>query len=95
LDNYFFGIKTINSINTHNYHNVVISACMSINIQRINELDERIKDFLIKDPNRTQQIIDNVADRGKSALVKQNADLITAVECLIVTRLLRDLSVRD
>jgi hypothetical protein len=95
LDNYFFGIKTINSINTHNYQNVVISACMSINTQRINELEERIKDFLIKDPNRTQQIIDNVADRGKSAIVKQNADLITAVECLVVTRLLCDLSVRD
>jgi hypothetical protein len=95
LDNYFFGIKTINSINIHNYQNVVISACMSINTQTINELEERIKDFLIKDPNRTQQIIDNVADRGKSALVKQNADLITAVECLVVTRLLQDLSVRD
>jgi len=89
---------TINSIYTHNYQNVVISvisACMSINTQRINELEERIKDFLIKDPNKTQHIIDNVADRGKSALVKQNADLITAVECLVVTRLLRDLSVRD
>jgi hypothetical protein len=68
---------------------------MSINTQRIKELEEMIKDFLTKNPNRTQQIIDNVSDRGKSAIVKQNADLITAVECLVVTRLLCDLSVRD
>jgi hypothetical protein len=68
---------------------------MSINTQRIKELEEMIKDFLTKNPNRTQQIIDNVSDRGKSAIVKQNADLITAVECLIVTRLLCDLSVHD
>jgi hypothetical protein len=67
---------------------------MSINTQRINELEERIKDFLIKDLNITQQIIDNIADRGKSALIKQNADLITAAECLVITRLLYDLSVR-
>ena len=68
---------------------------MSINTQRIKELEEMIKDFLTKNPNRTQQIIDNVSDRGKSAIVKQNADLITAVECLVVTRLLCDLSVSD
>jgi len=68
---------------------------MSINIQRINELEERIRDFLMKDPNITQQIIDNIADRGKSAIVKQNPDLITATECLVVTKMLRDLSIRD
>jgi predicted metal-dependent phosphoesterase TrpH len=68
---------------------------MSINIQRINELEERIRDFLKKDQNIAQQIIDNIADRGKSAIVKQNADLITAAECLVVTRLLYDLSIRD
>jgi hypothetical protein len=64
---------------------------MSINTQRINELEERIKDFLVKNPNITQQIIDNVAERGKSTLVKKNADVITATECLVVTRLLCDL----
>ncbi len=42
----------------------------------------------------TQQIIDNIADRGKSAVVKQNTDLITAAECLVVTRLLCELAVR-
>jgi len=68
---------------------------MSINTQGINELEKRIKDFLIMDPNVTQQIIDNVIDRGKFAIGKQNADLITATECLVVTRLLYDLSVRD
>ena len=68
---------------------------MSINIQRINELEERIRDFLMKDPNITQQIIDNIADRGKSAIVKQNPDLITATECLVVTKMLCDLSIRD
>ena len=64
---------------------------MSINTQRINELKQRIKDFLVKNPNITQQIIDNVAERGKSALVKKNADVITATECLVVTTLLCDL----
>jgi hypothetical protein len=68
---------------------------MSIHTQKINELEERIKDFIVKNPNITQQIIDNVAERGKSALVKKNADLITATECLVVTRLLCDLSARD
>ena len=68
---------------------------MSINTQKINEPEQRIKDFLVKNPNITQQIIDNVIQRGKSALVKKNADVITATECLVVTRLLCDLSARD
>ena len=68
---------------------------MSINIQRINELEQMIRDFLKKDQNITQQVIDNIADRGKSAIVKQNADVITATECLVVTRLSYDLSVCD
>ena len=68
---------------------------MSIYTQKINEPEQRIKDFLVKNPNITQQIIDNVIQRGKSALVKKNADVITATECLIVSRLLRDLSARD
>jgi len=61
---------------------------MSFDTQKINELEKMIKDFIINDPNMTQQIIDNVADRGKSAVVKQSPDLITAAECLVVTRLL-------
>jgi len=68
---------------------------MSIHTQKINELEERIKDFLVKNPNITQQIIDNVIQRGKSALVKKSADVITATECIIVSRLLCDLSARD
>jgi DNA gyrase/topoisomerase IV subunit B len=68
---------------------------MSIHTQKINELEERIKDFLVKNPNITQQIIDNVIERGKSALVKKKADVITATECLVVTRLLCDLTARD
>jgi hypothetical protein len=68
---------------------------MSINTQKSNELEQRIKDFLVKNPNITEQIIDNVIERGKSALVKNNADVITATECLVVSRLLRDLSAHD
>jgi len=68
---------------------------MSINTQKSNELEERIKNFLIKDPNITQQIVDNIEDRGKSAIVKQNPDLITATECLVVTKMSCDLSIRD
>jgi hypothetical protein len=68
---------------------------MSMYTQKINEFEERIKDFLVKNPNITEQIIDNVIERGKSALVKKNADVITATECLVVTRLLCDLSARD
>jgi len=68
---------------------------MSIYTQKINELEQSIKDFLVKSPNITQQIIDNVIQRGKSALVKKNADVITATECIIVSRLLCDLSARD
>ena len=67
---------------------------MSIHTQKINELEERIKDFLVKNPNFTQQIIDNVIERGKSALLKKNVDVITASECLVVSRLLCDLSAR-
>jgi hypothetical protein len=67
---------------------------MSIYTQKINELEQRIKDFLVKNPNITQQIIDNVIQRGKSALVKKNADVITATKCLIVSRLC-ELSARD
>jgi hypothetical protein len=48
-----------------------------------------------KNPKITQQIIDNVAERGKSALVKKNADVITAIECLVVTRQLCELSARN
>jgi len=65
---------------------------MSIHTQKINELEERIKDFLVKNPNITQQIIDNVIERGKSALLKKNVDVITASECLVVSRLLCELS---
>ena len=68
---------------------------MSIYTQKINELEQSIKDFLVKSPNITQQIIDNDIQRGKSALVKKNADVITATECLVVTRLLCDLGARD
>jgi hypothetical protein len=68
---------------------------MSIYTQKINELEQSIKDFLVKSPNITQQIIDNDIQRGKSALVKKNADVITATECLVVSRLLCDLSARD
>jgi hypothetical protein len=68
---------------------------MSIHTHKINELEERIKDFLVRNPNITQQIVDNVIERGKSALVKKNADVITATECLVITRLLCDLSARD
>jgi hypothetical protein len=68
---------------------------MSINTQKSNELEQRIKDFLVKNPNITEQIIDNVVERGKSALVKNNADVITASECLVVSRLLCDLSAHD
>ena len=81
-------------MNTINYHNVVNrDKCQSI--LKINELEQSIKDFLVKSPNITQQIIDNVIQRGKSALVKKNADVITATECIIVSRLLCDLSARD
>jgi uncharacterized Fe-S center protein len=81
-------------MNTINYHNVVNrDKCQSI--LKINELEQSIKDFLVKSPNITQQIIDNVIQRGKSALVKKNADVITATECLVVSRLLCDLSARD
>ena len=65
---------------------------MTINPKRISELEENIKDFLVKNPNITQQIIDNVTERGKSALAKKNADVITAIECLVVTRQLCGLS---
>jgi hypothetical protein len=68
---------------------------MSIHTEKINELEERIKDFVDKNPKITQQIIDNVAERGKSALVKKNADVITAIECLVVTRQLCKLSARN
>jgi hypothetical protein len=67
---------------------------MSIYTQKINELEQRIKDFLVKNPKITQQIIDNVTERGKSALVKKNTDVITAIECLVVTRVMCDLSAR-
>jgi hypothetical protein len=67
---------------------------MSIHTQKINELEERIKDFLVKNPNITQQIIDNVIERGKSALLKKKVDVITASECLVVSRLLCELSAR-
>lgn len=67
---------------------------MSIHTQKINELEERIKDFLVKNPNITQQIIDNLIERGKSALLKKNVDVITASECLVVSRLLCELSAR-
>ena len=67
---------------------------MSIHTQKINELEEKIKDFLVKNPNITQQIIDNVIERGKSALLKKNVDVITASECLVVSRLLCELSAR-
>jgi len=81
-------------MNTINYHNVVNrDKCQSI--LKINELEQSIKDFLVKSPNITQQIIDNDIQRGKSALVKKNADVITATECLVVSRLLCDLSARD
>jgi hypothetical protein len=65
---------------------------MSIHTQKINELEERIKDFLVKNPNITKQIIDNLIERGKSALLKKNVDVITASECLVVSRLLCELS---
>jgi hypothetical protein len=68
---------------------------MSINIQRISDLEESIKALLVKNPNMAQQIIDNVAERGKRAIGKQNPDLITATECLVVTKLLLDLGNRD
>ena len=67
---------------------------MSIHTQKINELEERIKDFLVKNPNITQQIVDNVIERGKSALLKKNGDVITATECLVVSRLLCELNAR-
>jgi len=38
------------------------------------------------------QIYHSVSDRGKSAIVKQNPDLITAIECLVVIKALLDLS---
>lgn len=68
---------------------------MSIHTQKINELEERIKDFEDKNPKITQQIVDNVAERGKYALVKKNAEVIIVIEYLVVTRLLCDLNARD
>jgi hypothetical protein len=68
---------------------------MSINTQRISDLEESIKRLVVKNLNITQQIIDNVAERGKRAIIKQNPDLITATECLVIAKLLSDLSAHD
>jgi hypothetical protein len=45
-------------------------------------LEESIKYCLVKNPNITQQIIDTVAERRKSALVKKNANVITDIESI-------------
>jgi len=68
---------------------------MSINTQRISDLEESIKRLVVKNLNITQQILDNVAERGKRAIIKQNPDLITATECLVIAKLLSDLSAHD
>ncbi len=59
---------------------------MSINTQRTSDLEESIKALLGKNPNIVQQLISNVAERRKRAFVKQNPDLITATECLVIAR---------
>ncbi|MDP9306566.1 MAG: hypothetical protein M3O68_09520 [Thermoproteota archaeon] len=65
---------------------------MPHNNSKINELEDRIKNLLLGNPDLAQQLIDNILDSGLFAVNKQKSDLITATECLLVTKALQDLS---
>ena len=65
---------------------------MPHNNSKINELEVSIRNLLLGNPDLTQQLIDNILDRGLFAVNKQNSDLITATECSLVTKALKDLS---
>ena len=65
---------------------------MPHNNSKINELEDRIRNLLLGNPDLAQQLIDNILDLGLFAVNKQKSDLITATECLLVTKALKDLS---
>ena len=65
---------------------------MPHNNSKINELEDRIRNLLLGNPDLAQQLIDNILDGGLFAVNKQKSDLITATECLLVTKALKDLS---
>ena len=65
---------------------------MPNNNSKINELEDTIRNLLLGNPNLAQRLIDNILDRGLFAVNKQKSDLITATECLLVTKALKDLS---
>jgi len=54
---------------------------MPHNNSKINELEDRIRNLLLGNPDLAQQLIDNILDRGLLAVNKQKSDLITATEC--------------
>jgi len=68
---------------------------MPNNIRRINELEEKIRDLLLEHPDLVQPTIDNLAHRGMFPITKHIPDLITATECLVLTKVLNDLSNPD
>ena len=65
---------------------------MPNNNNNIKELEDRMRNLLLDNPNLAQQLIDNIRDRGLFAVNKQKSDLITATECLLVTKALKDLN---
>ena len=65
---------------------------MPHNNSKINELEDSIRNLLLGNPDLAQQLIDNILDRGLFAVNNQKSDLITATECLLVTKALKDLS---
>lgn len=49
---------------------------MPHNNSKINELEDRIKNLLLGNPDLAQQLIDNILDSGLFAVNKQKSDLI-------------------
>jgi hypothetical protein len=68
---------------------------MPNNIRRINEPEEKIRDLLVEHPDLVHSTIDNLTDRGMFAITRHIPDLITATECLVLTKVLHDLSSPD
>ena len=68
---------------------------MPNSIRRINELEEKIRNLLLEHPDLVQPTIDNLADRGMFAITRHIPDLITATECLVLTKVINDLGNPD
>ena len=66
---------------------------MPNNNSKINELEDTIRNLLLGNPDLAPTGHPyNILDRGLFAVNKQKSDLITATECLLVTKALKDLS---